>query len=110
MVLYMDEHKDLYQNNNNHEPGKPTVTKGQILFLTKLFKTLVNSSGYAIDPSNVPSHVTGLANQNVQSASFKMLQKALEMDLDLTSLHGTAKAPRQVEGIDEKKNYKYSLK
>ena len=35
-----------------------------------------------------------LANENVQSASFKMLQKALEMDLDLTQVHGSAKAPR----------------
>lgn len=40
------------------------------------------------------SHVKGLANSNVQSASFKMLQKALEMDLDLSQVSGSAKAPR----------------
>ena len=36
----------------------------------------------------------GLANENVQSASFKMLQKALEMDTDLTQVHSSARAPR----------------
>ena len=52
------------------------------------------------DPSQAPAvtHVSGLANANVQSASFKMLQKALEMDLDLSQLHGVAKAPRIQQG------------
>ena len=40
----------------------------------------------------------GLANENVQSASFKMLQKALEMDTDLTQVHGSARAPRDQQG------------
>ena len=31
-----------------------------------------------MDPSQAPSHYKGLANKNVQSYSFKMLQKALE--------------------------------
>ena len=44
-----------------------------------------------------PTHVKGLANSDVQSASFKMLQRALEMDLDLSQLHGSAKAPREEE-------------
>ena len=45
------------------------------------------------EPSH-PAFVKGLANENVQSASFKMLQRALEMDLDLSQFHGHAKAPR----------------
>ena len=44
--------------------------------------------------------MSGLANENVQSASFKMLQKALELDLDLTTIHGSAKAPRVQEGME----------
>jgi len=34
--------------------------------------------GIDMDPSQAPSHYKGLANKNVQSHSFKMLQKALE--------------------------------
>jgi len=34
--------------------------------------------GPELDPSCVPSHYKGLANKNVQSYSFKMLQRALE--------------------------------
>ena len=34
--------------------------------------------GVDMDPSQAPSHYKGLANKNVQSYSFKMLQKALE--------------------------------
>lgn len=34
--------------------------------------------GIDMDPSQAPSHYKGLANKNVQSYSFKMLQKALE--------------------------------
>ena len=49
-----------------------------------------------------PSHVTGLSNANVQSASFKMLQRALEMDEDLSQFHGSAKAPRDSNtGVDK---------
>ena len=31
-----------------------------------------------MDPSQAPSHYKGLANKNIQSHSFKMLQRALE--------------------------------
>ena len=50
---------------------------------------------------SAPSHVTGLSNANVQSASFKMLQRALEMDEDLSQFHGSARAPRVNQGGDK---------
>ena len=46
------------------------------------------------------SLIKGLANSNAQSASFKMLEQALEMDLDLSQLHGSAKAPREEQSGD----------
>ena len=46
------------------------------------------------------SLIKGLANSNAQSASFKMLEQALEMDLDLSQLHGSAKAPREEQPGD----------
>ena len=56
--------------------------------------------GYEVETA--PSHVTGLSNANVQSASFKMLQRALEMDEDLSQFHGSAKAPRDSNtGVDK---------
>ena len=41
-------------------------------------------SGIDMDPSQAPSHYKGLANKNIQSYSFKMLQKALEGGMNIT--------------------------
>ncbi len=54
-------------------------------------------TGYEVEHAGyLPSHVTGLSNKNIQSASFKMLEKALETGDEemLTSIHSNARAPK----------------
>ena len=89
----MDEHKDMYSNN---DPGTLSIVTFTPLFI---FKSNLKI-GY--EPEAAPSHVTGLANSNVQSASFKMLQRALERDEDMSQFHGSARAPRDHDqGVDK---------
>ena len=38
----------------------------------------VVATGVDLEPSQAPSHYKGLVNKNVQSTTFKMLQKALD--------------------------------
>ena len=88
----MDEHKDMYSNN---DPGTPSIVTSTPLFTFK-------NDLLGFEPEAAPSHVTGLSNSNVQSASFKMLQRALERDEDLSQFHGSARAPRDHEqGVDK---------
>ena len=66
-------------------------------------------SGEDFDPCHAPAHFKGLSNKNVQSASFKLLQRALESNNNNNNneeqvdheqsesamlLHCTAKAPK----------------
>lgn len=91
MVRDMDEHKDMYSSHN------PPGTLSMVTFtLTLLY---IDVLGYEME--SAPSHVTGLSNANVQSASFKMLQRALDMDEDLSQFHGSARAPRVNQGGDK---------
>ena len=46
--------------------------------MTDDIQQFVSELGVDIEPSAAPSHYKGLANKNVQSATFRMLQKALE--------------------------------
>ena len=90
------------KNWQNHVVGRcfqhKTKLRGKHPYFVHLHQTFIKDSikikGFEAGGDSVPSHVKGLANSNVQSASFKMLQRALEMDLDLSHLHGSAKAPR----------------
>jgi hypothetical protein len=75
--------------------------------------------GEELDPSQAPAHYKGLSNKNVQSTSFKLLQRALETNNNNESslfeddnqqqsesnsllFHSTAKAPK-IKGICQKK-------
>jgi hypothetical protein len=92
----------------------------RFLFPPEFPKTGVSGfSGEDFEPSQAPSHFKGLSNKNVQSTSFKLLQRALETNNNNNSnnydneddnvldhdhsesalIHSTAKAPR-VTGID----------
>jgi len=82
MVLDMDQRKPQSQ----HE-------------ISGLNPTAQHPSGAS---DSVPTQrCPGLAKSNVQSASFNMLQRALEADEDLSQFHGSAKAPRDQEELSD---------
>ena len=90
----MDEHKDLY---SSHDP--PGSTLSMVTFTLTPYLNSIDVLGYELE--SAPSHVTGLSNANVQSASFKLLQRALDMDEDMSQFHGSARAPRVNQGGDK---------
>jgi len=82
-----------------------------VYFIFDIFLRLAFLLGEEYDPCYAPSLHKGLTNKNVQSTSFKLLQRALESNnnnleadhegSDVLVIHSNVKAPK-IKGISDR--------